>query len=118
MKYITPFPPPWKLGEFVSSADPRKKVLMVATGASEIAEYGAHRDFIRWVAESAPRELDYGALIAAGWSRFKYAQGTRECIAFKRGAEYALEGLAEPSAQGTLDSGASPVGPASFQRAE
>ena len=54
MKYETPFPPTWKLGEFWSSADPRKKVLMVATGASEITEYGAHRDFIRWVTEGSP----------------------------------------------------------------
>lgn len=41
--------PPWRVGVWVSSADPRKHVVMVAVGDEEIAEYGAHRDFVRWL---------------------------------------------------------------------
>lgn len=41
-------PPPWRVGEFWSSADPRRLVLMLAVG-SEIGEYQRHRDFVRWV---------------------------------------------------------------------
>lgn len=38
----------WKVGLFRSSADRRRAVRMVAQGAEQIAEFGAHRDFIRW----------------------------------------------------------------------
>lgn len=40
--------PTWRVGEFESSADPGKLVLMLATG-EEIYEYEAHRDFKRWI---------------------------------------------------------------------
>jgi hypothetical protein len=41
--------PPWRVGVFVSSACSWKHVVMVAVGDEEIAEYGAHRDFVRWL---------------------------------------------------------------------
>jgi hypothetical protein len=47
--------PPWRVGVWVSSADPRKHVVMVAVGEEEISEYGAHRDFVRWLTD-APDE--------------------------------------------------------------
>lgn len=40
---------PWRVGEFVSSARRPEHVLMLAIGAQQIAEYGAHADFVRWV---------------------------------------------------------------------
>lgn len=33
-------------------------------------------------------DIDYEALIHAGWKNHKYAQGTRGCVAFKHGAEW------------------------------
>lgn len=33
-------------------------------------------------------DIDYEALIQAGWKNHKYAQGTRGCVAFKHGAEW------------------------------
>lgn len=44
---------PWRVGEFVSSANRPEHVLMLAVGEKQIAEYGAHRDFVRWVADAA-----------------------------------------------------------------
>ncbi len=40
---------PWRVGEFISSARRPENVLMLAVGEKKIAEYGAHRDFVRWV---------------------------------------------------------------------
>lgn len=40
---------PWRVGEFISSANRPQHVLMIAVGEKQIAEYGAHRDFVRWV---------------------------------------------------------------------
>lgn len=37
---------------------------------------------------------DVNRLIADGWERYRYRQGTKECIAFFRGASYALERIA------------------------
>ena len=42
---------PWKIAEFWSSSTSGKKVWMLAN-VEDIERYGAHRDFIRWVAES------------------------------------------------------------------
>jgi hypothetical protein len=42
----------WRVGEFWSSSTPGTKVLMLARGAKEIAEYGAHIDFLGWVGSS------------------------------------------------------------------
>ncbi len=39
----------WRVGEFISSALRPEHVLMLAAGEKQIAEYGAHRDFVRWV---------------------------------------------------------------------
>lgn len=36
--------------------------------------------------EPAPREVDALAAIAAGLAQYKYRQGTKECVAFYRGA--------------------------------
>lgn len=35
--------------------------------------------------------LDTKLVISAGWARYKYAQGTKECIAFNRGVLFAEE---------------------------
>lgn len=35
--------------------------------------------------------IDYRALIEAAWGQHRYAQGTSGCIAFKRGAEWAVQ---------------------------
>lgn len=40
---------PWRVGEFISSARRPAHVLMLAVGVSQIAAYGVHPDFIRWV---------------------------------------------------------------------
>lgn len=45
----------WRVGEFVSSARRPEHVLMLAVGDKQIAEYGAHRDFVRWVHSHPPR---------------------------------------------------------------
>jgi hypothetical protein len=50
-------PPAWRVGEFRSSADPEKLVLLLATGA-EIGIYESHRDFIRWVHPAAGAGAD------------------------------------------------------------
>lgn len=41
---------PWRVGVFVSSARRPEQVLMLAVGKTQIAEYGQHRDFVRWIA--------------------------------------------------------------------
>lgn len=33
-------------------------------------------------------EIDYEALIQYGWKHFRYRQGTKECVAFAKGAEW------------------------------
>lgn len=43
----------WRVGEFVSSARPPERVLMLAVGRRQIGEYGMHGDFVRWIATSA-----------------------------------------------------------------
>jgi hypothetical protein len=50
----------WRVGEFWSSANPDKKVLMLAEGTKEIYSYGKHPDFIRWVdgRGAAPQGVD------------------------------------------------------------
>jgi hypothetical protein len=48
--------PPWRVGVFVSSSEPHKHAVMVAVGDEEIAEYGAHRDFVMWLTEPARPE--------------------------------------------------------------
>lgn len=60
MKYEPGSPvPPWRVGEFKSSADPRKLVLLVAVGNEEIGEYGAHHNFVRWMSAGAePLDTD------------------------------------------------------------
>lgn len=88
--------PPWRVGVWVSSADPRKHVVMVAVGDEEIAEYEAHRDFVRWL------EPDGAEAVKAAWANHKYAQGTKECIAFWRGAQWA-HGLMSPRGVSGLD---------------
>lgn len=40
--------------------------------------------------EAAPA-IDYQALIEYGWERFRYRQGTKECVAFAKGAEWMRE---------------------------
>lgn len=45
----------WRVGEFWSSSTPGTKVLMLARGAAEIAQYGAHIDFLGWVGSSKSR---------------------------------------------------------------
>lgn len=44
-------------------------------------------------AHAAP-EIDYTALIHAGFERHKYRQGTNNCVAFKHGAEWFREQVA------------------------
>lgn len=39
----------WRVGLYISSADPRKCVRVISEGAAEIKEHGAHRDFISWL---------------------------------------------------------------------
>jgi hypothetical protein len=48
--------PPWRVGVFVSSSEPHKHAVMVAVGDEEIAEYGAHRDFVMWLTGPARPE--------------------------------------------------------------
>lgn len=42
----------WRVGEFANSARRSENVLMLAVGRRQIAEYGMHGDFIRWIATS------------------------------------------------------------------
>lgn len=39
-------------------------------------------------------ELDYDKLIADAFANHKYRQGTRECVAFKNGAHWAMHNYA------------------------
>lgn len=43
---------PWRVGEYWSSANPDKKVLVLSTGSQEIQRHAADSSFIRWVAGS------------------------------------------------------------------
>jgi hypothetical protein len=43
--------PRWRVGIFVSSADPRRHILLLACD-DEIEEYGRHKDFVAWVDQS------------------------------------------------------------------
>lgn len=68
-------PPRWRVGEFVSSSNPRKLVLMLAVGKEEIAEYGAHRDFIRWI---TPHQFHVGdRVLFRGVLHTIFAEGDR-----------------------------------------
>ena len=40
---------PWRVGEFISSANRPAHVLVLAVGEKQIADYGAHPDCVRWV---------------------------------------------------------------------
>lgn len=64
----------WRVGEFWSSANPGKKVHMLARGI-DIENFGIHKDFIRWVGSSGaalsgratiPSEADERVLMTAG----------------------------------------------------
>jgi hypothetical protein len=47
----------WRVGEHWSSANPDKRVLVLAIGAREIESHGKHPDFIRWVGGSTLHTL-------------------------------------------------------------
>jgi hypothetical protein len=46
----------WRVGEFTSSANPRKTVLMLAVG-SDIEAHEKHHSFIRWVDAAPPAAM-------------------------------------------------------------
>jgi hypothetical protein len=46
---------PWRVAEFWSSADPRRKVLMIAVGNAEIEAWGKRGDFVRWMGPCLPQ---------------------------------------------------------------
>lgn len=52
---------PWRVAEFWSSADPRRKVLMIAVGDAEIEAWGKRGDFCRWMGV-VPSDKDIEAL--------------------------------------------------------
>jgi hypothetical protein len=47
---------PWRVAEFRSSSDPRRKVLMIAVGDAEIEAWGKRGDFCRWM-DGAPSHM-------------------------------------------------------------
>jgi uncharacterized NAD(P)/FAD-binding protein YdhS len=49
--------PQWRVGVFVSSSQRPQHVVMVAVGDEQIAEYEAHRDFVRWLSGHVDAEL-------------------------------------------------------------
>lgn len=62
MSYVDQ-PPKWRVGEFWSSADPDRKVLVIAEG-KEIVSYPKRVDFIRWLEQSySVANADTGTLV-------------------------------------------------------